>query len=285
MKFGLIGHEIVVTGGDRSDVDQDDGSLAGILTMEIGNQVARKTRALLIDWREESLRRSAGGECGRGRCKEAVADQDSIFFQPVMRDARPDVSEKVPCAKTGGITGEGDGFLGMGEQDVASFGGTPMAQQLKHAFSVDGLVPGISARFEAVRGELDEQDARLWIGRQKMVEGEISGHGEDSVGNGNIAGPKAGLGFKQVGVDPGHRSRVAEDEDVAVAIAHVKDGIVGAHPHAGAMMEKEVRPTEGDARRNGKKRKKNEENAVAKEILAPLRRGYWEVTPEIVRRV
>ena len=264
MKFSLISHEIVVTGWDRCDVDQDDGSLVGILTMKAGNQVAGETRALLIDWREEGLRRSAGGERGRGRCKEAVADQDGIFFQPMMRGARPDVSKNIPGAEAGGITGEGDGFLGMGKQDMSFFGGFAVAQQLEHAFGIDGLVPDISARLEAVRGKLDEQDAGLGIGGEKMVQGEVAGNGEDGIGDGDVAGMKAGLGFKQVGVDPGHRGGVAEDKDVAVAIVHVKDGIVGAHPNTGAVMKKEVRGAEGDTRWNGEKREQNEEEAISK---------------------
>ena len=86
-----------------------------------------------------------------------------------MREVEPDVSEYVPGSESCGIPGEGDGFLGMREQDVAFFSRVAVSQQLKHTFGVDALVPNISAGLEAVRGELDEQNAGLGIGRQKMV--------------------------------------------------------------------------------------------------------------------
>ena len=89
------------------------------------------------------------------------------------------------------------------------------------------------------------------------------GDGQDGVGDGDVAGLEAGIALDDVGVDAGHGGGVAEDEDVAVAVAHAEDGVVGLNPDAGAVAEEEVRAAEPDAGGNGQQWQKNEEEAVA----------------------
>ena len=84
--------------------------------------------------------------------------------------------------------------------------------------------------------KLDEQDAGLGVVREVVVQGEVVGDGEDGVGDGDVAGLEAGIALDDVGIDAGHGGGVAEDQDVAVAIAHLEDGVVGANPDAGAVV-------------------------------------------------
>ena len=111
-----------------------------------------------------------------------------------------------------------------------------MTELFEQAFSVDGAAPGTAVAQEAIGAELDEQDAGLGVVSEVVVQGKVVGDGEDGVGDGYVAGFEAGIALDDIGVDTGHGGGVAEDKDVAVAIGHLKDGVVGANPDAGSMV-------------------------------------------------
>jgi hypothetical protein len=85
---------------------------------------------------------------------------------------------------------------------------------------------------------------------------------EDGVGDGDIAGLEAGIALDYVGIDSGHCGRITENEDVAVPVAHTKDGVVGLHPDTGAMAHKEVRATQADACGDGHQGQEKQEQTI-----------------------
>ncbi len=176
----------------------------------------------------------------------------------------PDVLDGVEGAEAGGVAGEGDGLLRVGEEDVADLLRGAVAKEFEQTLGVDGLVPGAVLALEVVGTELDEQDAGLGIICEVVIEGEVVGNGEDGVGDGYVAGLEAGIALDDVGVDAGHGGGVAEDQDVAVAILHVEDGVVGLNPDAGAVVQEEVRTAETDEDGDGQKRKQEQDERVTK---------------------
>src|SRR3984957_3541550 len=127
-----------------------------------------------------------------------------------MCHVEPDILDAVPGGEAGGVTGEGDGLLRVGQEHMPGLGGAAVAQQLEHALGVDGLVPAVVFGLEAVGRELDEQYAGMGVVREEVIEGEVTGNGENGVGDGYVAGSKASLLFDLVGVDAGHGCGVAE---------------------------------------------------------------------------
>ena len=72
-----------------------------------------------------------------------------------------------------------------------------------------------------------------------VVERQVAGDGKYSIGDGDVASLEAGIARDNLGVDAGHCGGIAVDQDVAVAVLHVEDGIVGLHPDAGAVAHEE----------------------------------------------
>ena len=260
VELGAEGGEVLVAGGDGRDVDEDDAGAVGVAVLELADHGAGKVAA------GRGLEKVAPGSQevlgGDGRGEEAVVDGDGVFFGAEVGGVEPDVLDAGVGGESGGVSGEGDGLLRVGEQDVAGFGGGAVAEQLEQALGVDGLVPGVALGLEAVGRELDEEDARAGVVGEVAIEGEVVGDREDRVGDGDVAGFEAGIALDDVGVDAGHGGGVAEDQDVAVAVAHGEDGVVGLDPDAGAVAQEEVGAAQADAGRDGQKREEKEEDAV-----------------------
>ena len=106
---------------------------------------------------------------------------------------------------------------------------------------------------------------------EEFVEGQVAGHGEDRVGDSYIAGSKASLLFHFVRIDAGHGGGIAEDEDVAVAVARVEDFVIGLNPNARSVVQKEVGAAEGDEGRDSEEREQNQDEAVLEAGFSLLR--------------
>jgi hypothetical protein len=239
VELGLVGVEILIAGGDGGYVDEDDVAAALVVVVEVLDEGAGVGA---LRWVLEGGGGIAEGAGLGGRGEEGAAvGLDEVFVGTgEVGGVEPDGLDGIVGAEAGGVSGEGDGLLGMGEEDVAGLGGGAVAEELKQPFGVDGVVPGAVLTLEVIGRELHEEDAGLGVVGEEVVEGEVIGDGEDGVGDGDVAGFVAGVALDDVGVDAGHGGGVAEDEDIAVLILHVEDGVVGLDPDAGAVFDEKV---------------------------------------------
>lgn len=259
VQLRAVGGQVLVAGGNGGDIDQDQAGAGGVLAAvrvdEGAGVVAELGTGGSGGW-------TAGGARGRGGREEAIMDRNQVFFWAEMGEVEPDVLNAVEGAKAGGVAGEGNGFLWVLDEGAAGLMGATVAEEFEQAFGVDGLSPDAVLGLEAVRAELNQENARLRVVLEVVVEGEVVGDGQDGVGDGNVAGFEAGVALDDIGIDAGHSGGVAEDEDVADAIAHVEDCVVGAHPDAGAVVQEKIGPAEGYEEGDREKRKEDERDAV-----------------------
>lgn len=79
-----------------------------------------------------------------------------------------------------------------------------------------------------------------------VVQSQVSSNCQDRVRDRDIARPEARVALHNIGVDASHGSGVSEDEDIAFATLHSKDGVVGTYPHTRSVVQEEIRPAKCD---------------------------------------
>jgi hypothetical protein len=241
VEFGAIDGEVLIAGGNGSYVDQDDsalGSVAGVIVLYQGAGVLGGLRGV-----RDGVSGLAEGTGRGGWSEEAIAYGNGVLIRAEAGDVEPDVLDGVVGAEAGGVSGECDGLLGMGEEHVPSLLGAAVAKHFEKTLGVDSASPGPAIAQEAIGAELDEQDAGLGVVGEIVVQGEVVSDGEYGVRDGYVTGFEAGIALDDIGVNTGHCGGIAEDKDVTVTIGHLEDSIVGTDPDAGPMVEEKIGTT------------------------------------------
>ena len=170
VELGAEGGEILVAGGDGRDVDQHDAGTVGVAVLRYSPTTVRgkSPPALGLEKVAPGSQEVLGGEGGVKKPLWMVTVSSSGRWWVTWNQTS--LMSGVD-GEAGGVSGEGDGLLGVGEQHVAALGRVAVAQQLEHAFGVDGLAPGVAFGLEAVGGELDEEDARAGVVGEVAIRG------------------------------------------------------------------------------------------------------------------
>jgi hypothetical protein len=114
----------------------------------------------------------------------------------------------------------------MGQQDMAALRRASVPQEFQESFRVDGLTPLITLGLKPVGRQLNEQNPRLSVARQIVIQGQIMSDGQNGVCHGYVAGFEAGIPFDNSWVDTGHCGGIAVNEYIAVSIPHVEDCVI-----------------------------------------------------------
>lgn len=148
IELGTVGGEVLVTGGDGGDVDQDQTGAGGVLAAILVDEDARVVATAGVG---DGRRRVAGGARWSRRRKEAVVNGDQVFFGAKVRKVEPNILDAVEGAEAGGVAGKRDCLLRMVKQDTTGILAIAMTEQLKKTFRIDGPTPCVVLGLKAVR--------------------------------------------------------------------------------------------------------------------------------------